>query len=276
MDLRGDVRDILSHAGPWEALAVGHIGALALLLDERFSPKLLWLEPAWVICVFLAVPLGGALIIDRRSTRGVFLGLITLLLGVWPGLYWSFAGLPRDWYQQNPAWIIAPAAAAAFIGGIGAWLDLDRARWGLSVGDLGWWGPRVAAICLGIVPFVLLAALLFPSLLEYYPSKVARGSAEAFIGTQLGRGVYFVGWEFFYRGFLLFGLGRTVGPGAAALIQAYPFFILHRAKPVVEMMSSYTGGLALSWFCWKAGSFWPAFLLHWMLNLTMECVGLLG
>ena len=65
-------------------------------------------------------------------------------------------------------------------------------------------------------------------------------------------------------------LVRGLGPVAAIIIQAYPFFLLHQHKPEPEMISSWFGGILMGWLCWRAKSAWPSFLLHWVLYTTME------
>ena len=56
------------------------------------------------------------------------------------------------------------------------------------------------------------------------------------------------GWEFFFRGFILFAYARKFGPHAIWL-QAVPFALAHIGKPEVETLSTIFGGFAL-WAGW--------------------------
>ena len=71
-----------------------------------------------------------------------------------------------------------------------------------------------------------------------------------------------VGWEFMFRGWLLFGYARKFGPEALWL-QAVPFAIAHIGKPEVETLSTLFGGFAFGWVAWRTRSFVYPFLIHW-------------
>ena len=52
-----------------------------------------------------------------------------------------------------------------------------------------------------------------------------------------------IGWEFFFRGWILFGYARKFGPEALWL-HAVPFALAHIGKPEVETLSTIFGGFA--------------------------------
>jgi len=71
-----------------------------------------------------------------------------------------------------------------------------------------------------------------------------------------------IGWEFFFRGWILFGYARKFGADALWL-QAVPFALAHIGKPAVETFSTIFGGFAFGWVAYRTRSFlWP-FLIHW-------------
>jgi membrane protease YdiL (CAAX protease family) len=73
-----------------------------------------------------------------------------------------------------------------------------------------------------------------------------------------------IGWEFFFRGWILFVYARKFGPEALWL-QAVPFALAHIGKPEVETLSTIFGGFAFGWVAWRTKSFvWP-FLIHWFI-----------
>lgn len=73
-----------------------------------------------------------------------------------------------------------------------------------------------------------------------------------------------IGWEFFFRGWILFAYARKFGVEAIWL-QAVPFALAHIAKPEVETLSTIFGGFAFGWVAYRTRSFvWP-FLIHWFI-----------
>jgi len=80
-----------------------------------------------------------------------------------------------------------------------------------------------------------------------------------------------IGWEFIFRGWILFGYARKFGPEALWL-QAVPFALVHIGKPEVETLSTIFGGFAFGWVAWRTKSFvWP-FLIHWFIATFMILV----
>lgn len=72
---------------------------------------------------------------------------------------------------------------------------------------------------------------------------------------------YWIGWEYLWRGFVLFGTARTFGI-MAIFIQALPFAIMHFNKPMPEALLSIVGGVALGALVWRSKSFWIAVPIH--------------
>jgi uncharacterized protein len=74
-----------------------------------------------------------------------------------------------------------------------------------------------------------------------------------------------IGWEFFFRGWILFAYARKFGHDAMWL-QAVPFALAHIGKPEVETLSTIFGGFAFGWVAYRTKSFvWP-FLIHWFIS----------
>ena len=83
---------------------------------------------------------------------------------------------------------------------------------------------------------------------------------------------YWIGWEYLWRGFVLFGTARTFGL-YAIFVQAVPFALLHIEKPLAEALLSVVGGVALGALVWRCRSFWIAVPIHaaQMLLLDFWC-----
>jgi len=83
------------------------------------------------------------------------------------------------------------------------------------------------------------------------------------------------GWEYIFRGWILFGYARKYGPDAL-WIQAVPFAVAHLGKPEVETLSTIFGGFAFGWVAWRTGSFVYSFLIHWFIAIFIVIVSVIG
>jgi membrane protease YdiL (CAAX protease family) len=145
----------------------------------------------------------------------------------------------------------------------------DLKVWGIGLGDWRWWLPHHGVLLAALVPVLMATTWLVKPLADYYPvNKAARTSLEAFGTAHLGIALDFIGWEFLFRGFLLFAFARRGDPLMAILAHAFPFYLLHANKPHVELLSSFVGGIFAGWFCLRAGTFLPL----WVIHLTMMTV----
>ena len=87
--------------------------------------------------------------------------------------------------------------------------------------------------------------------------------------AEASYGMYMFCWEFFFRGYLLFGLMRSIG-WPAVLVQAVAFGLLHLGKPVTEQVASYGAGIILGLIAMNARSFVPCFVLHWAASISFD------
>ena len=92
-------------------------------------------------------------------------------------------------------------------------------------------------------------------------------------------GFYMFCWEFFFRGFLLFGLQKSrLGSWGAVIVQALLFALLHwssdpnASKPLAEVASALPGGIILGILALRTRSFVYGFLAHWAISLTLDVI----
>ena len=92
-------------------------------------------------------------------------------------------------------------------------------------------------------------------------------------------GFYMFCWEFFFRGFLLFGLQRSwLRTWGAVIVQAFLFMLLHwsivpdASKPLAEVLSALPGGIILGVLALRTRSFVYGFLAHWAISLTLDLI----
>jgi membrane protease YdiL (CAAX protease family) len=76
-------------------------------------------------------------------------------------------------------------------------------------------------------------------------------------------------WEFFFRGYLLFGLARTIG-WWAILVQTAAFGLMHYTKVPMEFYASFLAGIILGWLAFRGKSFLPCFILHWLVSVAFD------
>ncbi|MDX1613447.1 MAG: CPBP family intramembrane glutamic endopeptidase [Candidatus Promineifilaceae bacterium] len=129
------------------------------------------------------------------------------------------------------------------------------------------WGDVRTGLMWTVVGCVGMAIVLWfvartPAMQRYYAAK-APDSAAYLIYINA---VDLFGWEFIWRGVLLFGLARVIGPGPAIWIQAIPFAFMHLGKPELETLTTIFGGAAFGFVAWQSGSFLYPFLIHWFIS----------
>jgi membrane protease YdiL (CAAX protease family) len=133
-------------------------------------------------------------------------------------------------------------------------------NFGLRLGNFRVWSFYVIVSLIVILPILYLASHI-SSLAEYYtkqPFHAVQYSLETI--------VYLFGWEFIFRGFLLFGLKERLGE-SSILIQMVPFVLLHLEKPELETISTIITGIYFGYVAYRGNSFWPAFIIHLFINI---------
>ena len=101
--------------------------------------------------------------------------------------------------------------------------------------------------------------------LNYFPPTRSTPALLFLLATTL---VYMLCWEWFFRGFLLFGMAQGFGFIFTIALQAALFGAAHWGKPREEMISSFLGGAILGVLCWREKSFAPAFYAHALIHLA--------
>jgi len=204
---------------------------------------------------------------------GVLAGVIVLLNPRWLEPLVHDARYDKfNWGLLTCCWLLFnPAAMALGLCGPGQTND------GWSPGRVRFWLPWVLLLLAFMLKLVTSFAANQPSFGEYYPmyrpdwyayDPALHGWKYLLLyeSTYL---VYFLGWEYFFRGFMLFRLEPVYGP-RAILIQTVPFALMHINKPGLEFQSSLVAGLVLGWLAWRSRSFWPCFILHAGVAVAMD------
>ena len=147
---------------------------------------------------------------------------------------------------------------------------------GWSPRDLGFRvkgaGPEIAVV---LVLWALMIPIIYvihdnPSFRNTYPRlDAAATSPEFYLLFEAFYLVKWIAWEFFFRGFMLFGLQKDF-MRRAVLVSTIPFALMHYGKPELEMASAVIAGLILCFISLRSRSIWPGVLLHWLVASTMD------
>lgn len=127
-------------------------------------------------------------------------------------------------------------------------------EYGFSLGD---WKNGLKITFLAILlstPVLYLASIQSQEIHSYYQAQREEIPWNTFFDL--------IGWEFFFRGWILFTYLRAYGEDGLWL-HAVPFALAHIGKPELETMTTIFGGYAFGWIARRTGSFLYPFLIHW-------------
>ncbi len=147
------------------------------------------------------------------------------------------------------------------------------------------YGFRIGDLKFGVLTSLIFIAVMLPfiwivsgskSFASTYPQggMFVRENMDVLLYYELFVGFYMLAWEFFWRGYMLFGLKEKFGY-YAIFIQMVPFFILHRGKPDLETFASIFAGLILGVQAWRANSFIYCFFVHWLVMIFVDVISVL-
>jgi membrane protease YdiL (CAAX protease family) len=153
------------------------------------------------------------------------------------------------------------------------WGFREKVRdYGLQIGD---WklGLRLTALAFPPICILLLfPAVWNPEIRHFYPMAADLvGSASGFAILQIPRTLlFYAAWEFFFRGFLLFGLRPIVGDWLAICIQVVPSTLWHIGLPSGELFAAIAGGILFGIMAIRTRSIlWPM-LLHALTGIGLD------
>lgn len=136
--------------------------------------------------------------------------------------------------------------------------------------QLGDWkfGLKATFVAFIVMPIPVYFSSLNPEHREWYPlTTLAVQSASYFALWGLSYLPHYIGWEFFFRGFVGVGLSKFYGKIGATGIQVIMTVLLHLNKPMGETWGAAVGGVYLGWLTYRTGSVWWAILFHFYLGM---------
>jgi uncharacterized protein len=106
---------------------------------------------------------------------------------------------------------------------------------------------------------------------EYPMARLLLKDTRLFIPYELAYILlYYLAWEFFFRGFLLFGLAKDFGATNAILIQTISSCLIHLGKPESETLGSIAVGIVFGIIAIRTQSFIYVWILHFSIGVLTD------
>lgn len=150
----------------------------------------------------------------------------------------------------------------------------DFRRFGFGFGD-----PKYGVMAVLIVTPMFVAATLLGSgdaqVMAFYPLPgVSIGKdVGSFLVWALCYACFYISFEFFYRGFLLFG-ADDLGLAQCFIIQLGCCVLIHLGKPFAETLASIPASILFAWITIRSRSFLYAFAIHFIVGLANDLAAL--
>jgi membrane protease YdiL (CAAX protease family) len=183
----------------------------------------------------------------------------------WTKLFsgWDATGLSMKVLDRTLLYFVVPMLIILFV------FRQKPGEFGFGLGD---WKVGIVLTLGGILlmaPVLWLVGRGDSVMQNYYKPMVSGLPWSTFLDL--------FGWEFLFRGWLLFGYAQKFGPEAIWL-QSVPFALAHIGKPELETLSTIFGGFAFGWVAWRTKSFIYPLLIHWFVAsfIIIVAAGYLG
>lgn len=121
--------------------------------------------------------------------------------------------------------------------------------------------------------FVLIGYLAarLPAFQQFYPLNPRAGdSLGAFALHAASYGLFYLGWEFHFRGFLQLGLRGALGDQGALMVQVLASTILHVGRPVAEPFGAIAAGLLWGVLAYRTRSLLSGLAQHYALGVALD------
>ena len=142
---------------------------------------------------------------------------------------------------------------------------------GLKTGNLKIGLKLLTLIPVLVVPIIYFAAKM-PDIQGEYPlaKSLLTDKTQLLVYEFAYVLLYYLAWEFYFRGFLLFGLKDRFGVVNAILIQTISSCLIHIGKPEGEIIGSILIGIIFGVIAIKTRSIWYVFLIHASIGVFLD------
>jgi membrane protease YdiL (CAAX protease family) len=199
----------------------------------------------------------GKYLLGRKLNINWRIALLTILSTLLITIDYYYSPTGYNHFDSILLYIFIPALTILLV------FREPLSEFGFKVGDWKAGIPLTVLGCLLMAPVIWYLGSHNASMGDYYQFS--------FEGLVWKRGLEMFGWEFIFRGWLLFGYAKKYGADALWL-QSVPFAVAHLGKPSIETLSTIFGGFAFGWIAWRTGSFLYGFLIHWFIGVMIVFV----
>lgn len=198
----------------------------------------------------------GGVEFDLKLTLIIVLGTILPMLD-----WYNHTIFPIKAYDRVVLYFVIPAIVIWVL--FAEPLSNYGFKWGKWPEGILW----VVGVC-AIMAVILYFVARTPAMIAYYKTRAPESVPYLIYIT----GVDLFGWEFIWRGLMLFGLAKVLGPGPAIFLQAVPFAFMHLNKPELETLTTIFGGAGFAFIAWRTDSFVYPFFIHWFIAAFTQLV----
>jgi membrane protease YdiL (CAAX protease family) len=180
--------------------------------------------------------------------------------GLYPHLWWAVWTIGL--FLLVPA-VLVLAVFRDRLRDYGLTLAIKRQYWWLYLGMFA-----------AVFPLVLYAASRsdFQAVYPFYRGAY-QTTAGAILAWEIAYLTQFFALEFFFRGFLVIGLGRTIGR-ASIWLAMVPYCMIHYHKPPLEAFAAIVAGVVLGEVAYRTRSIAGGVIVHIGVAATMEFLAL--
>ncbi|MFW6138661.1 MAG: CPBP family intramembrane glutamic endopeptidase [Spirochaetota bacterium] len=110
-----------------------------------------------------------------------------------------------------------------------------------------------------------------PDLASLYP--LVQNAGSSWVNWLKSSGIYFlyyVGYEFAFRGFLLMGTKDDIGAWQAGAVSLAATVLLHVNRPQPETIMAVVAGMIFPFIVIKLKSLWPVILIHAYAGISLD------
>jgi len=142
---------------------------------------------------------------------------------------------------------------------------------GLGFGDVKT-GLKILAFLIPVIFVAIYFASDMPDVRSEYPlAKSLLHEHSHLVFYEAAYVIfYYIAWEFYFRGVLLFGLKGRFGAFNAILIQTISSCLVHIGKPEGEIIGSIIVGVIFGIIALRTRSIWYVFILHALIGVLTD------
>jgi len=149
-------------------------------------------------------------------------------------------------------------------------------EFGLGLGDSKT-GLILCAVATVIMPLLGLSCITDPEMVAAYPLVDLHIFGEWYyiLGYYASYLLYYVGWEYLFRGIGYFGTESKIGPLGAILLTGMISALIHTSiadfgKPMLETLSAIPAGVVFGWVAYKTKSIYYSLYMHMIIGFATD------